>query len=174
VNPPRNLWTSLTEAVVDSMLAFVIVVVAGFLFFSGCATIGPPLPAPTDGSEQAASIIWKAYGRTDALPLIRWVRGKALVCTDPNSGKGGFWIVDVDPDKPNDVGIVVCREGFTWSPLEVLCADHGELSFSEKVLAHELKHVDLLRRGIFKNHHQLPEFYRDVDAANQRVLEAGR
>jgi hypothetical protein len=144
-------------------------------WLAGCATLGPPPPAPTDGREQAASIIWQSYGRTDTLPLIRWVTGKALVCDDPNSGKRGFWIVDLDPARPDDPGIIVCREGFTWSPLELLTAYHGEKSVADTPLAHELRHVDLLRRGvILERHHDRPDFYPSVDVANQKVREAGR
>lgn len=175
MTPPRNLWESAREMVVDCATATVIVLFASVLFCSsGCATLGPPPPAPTDGREQAASIIWQSYGRTDTLPLIRWVTGKALVCTDPNSGKGGFWIIDVDPGKPDDPGFVVCREGFTWSSLELLAAYHGETSTADTVLAHELRHVDLLRRDIWKGHHERPDFYPSIDGANQKVREAGR
>lgn len=163
------------DFVSDLTITCTVALMAAFLLCSGgCATLGPPPPAPTDGREQAASIIWQSYGRTDVLPLIRWVTGKALVCTDKDSGKTGFWIIEIDPGNPADPGIVVCREGFTWSPLELLAAYHGEQSIADTVLSHELKHVDLLRRGILLGHHELPEFYPAVDVANQKVREAGR
>lgn len=142
--------------------------------FAGCATFGRAT-APRVGQEQAVDIVWhEVYGRTDRPPLIRWKEGGELSCTDSQSGKPGFPVLDIDPGNPDGEVVGHCREGFTWSPLEVLVAWHGELSFSETALAHELLHVALLRRGIFLGHHRRPDFQPAIDRANAALIEAGR
>lgn len=136
-----------------------------FLLFLGCATVGEV--RHMDGQEQAVYVIWKeVYGRNDRPPLIRWMTGKQLVCTDPTSGKPGFWI-------PNSSGPWECREGLTMSPLECMVAYHGETTFSETALAHELMHVKQARELVFDSEHTRPEWSL-VAVANQAVLEAGR
>lgn len=129
---------------------------------SGCATLKQY--KPKDGSEQAVWIIWRSYGRTDHPPLIRWKEGDALNCEDPNSGKPGFKT------------IVGCREGFTWTPFDVWVAWHGEASFSETALAHELMHSAQLREGIVDPLHKTQAFQPGgaVDRANGLLLEAGK
>lgn len=146
-------------------IIFIVGLVLGALL-GGCAHFGTL--APRTGQEQAVYIIWvEAYGRTDRPPLVRWIEGSALDCTDPQSGKAGF-------PQFTEQGEATCREGLTMSPLEVMVAWHGELSFSETALAHELLHAALIRRGIFLDHHQRPDFFPAVDAANELVRAAGR
>jgi hypothetical protein len=141
----------------------------------GCATQGPPPPPVRDGQEQAVWIVWhEVYGRSDRPPIVRWKQGTDLVCTDRDSGKAGFWIVDYDPGSPDNAIRTVCREGWTWSPLDLTAAWHGELSFAQTVLAHELEHAELLRRGIFHGHHDRPDFFTRIDAANAALVQAGR
>lgn len=126
------------------------------------------------GEEQAVYIVWhEVYGRNDRPPIVRWKVGKELDCTDPKSGKPGFHFVDLDPSVIEVEGPVVCREGDTWSPLEILVAWHGELSFSETALAHELEHAELLRRGIILGHHDRPDFFTRIDSANAALIKAG-
>jgi len=152
--------------------AFWVLVGLWLLSIFGCATLPGPLPQPRVGQEQAVWIIWTSYGRTDTPPLVRWVEGAALSCTDPDSGKPGF--PQVEPGGLDQPLKQVCHEGQTWSPLEVLVSWHGELSFSETALAHEMAHADLLRRGVWEGHHDRPDFYTRIEAANKLVREAGR
>jgi hypothetical protein len=138
----------------------------------GCASLpSTPLPpGPAAGEEQAVHIAWvEVYGRKDRPPLVRWVQGAQLVCTDPNSGKGGFWIPDPDEG-------VVCREGLTMSYLECFVAWHGEASFAETALAHELLHVAQARGGVFDPRHKRPEWQPGglLERANAAIREAGR
>jgi hypothetical protein len=144
-------------------------------WLAGCATVGLPT-APRTGQEQAVHIVWvESYGRTDRPPLIRWQEGAALSCTDPVSGKPGFPVALAYADEAG--GHVACREGDTWSPIEVIVAWHGEPSFSETALAHELLHAAKLREGDFRDQHRLPAslaFFAAVDAANAALVAAGR
>lgn len=148
-------------------------------FLAGCATGGSLRPV-SDGQVEAVWIIWHhTYGREDGPPNIRWKQGAELDCTDPNSGKPGFSIPDPDEG-------TVCREGLTMSFREVIMSWHGELSFSETALAHELLHVVMARELVFDPFHKreewkpLEECAPDrprcgiVDRANLAVREAGR
>lgn len=130
----------------------------------GCATTGTGVPIdPRAGDAQAIDIIWhEVYGRTDRPPLVRWVRKPDLPCTDETSGKPGFVIPDTDE---NGNLVVHCREGFTWSPLEILVADHGELSMGETAAPHELWHVVLLREGDWMPGHADTGFYHPDECA---------
>lgn len=114
-------------------------------------------------------IAWESYGRSDIPPLIRWIRGSQLNC---DKGKG-FTAIDIDTTPDAKVGLK-CYTGFTWSDREILVAWHGEISFSETSLAHELLHAALLREGIFLDHHSLPYFFDRVDKANELIIKAGR
>jgi len=141
----------------------------------GCASSGLGVPvAPRSGQEQAVWLIWSSYGRTDTPPLVRWVEGKALSCTDPDSNKRGFPQPAYGGHLDEPV-VMVCHEGFTWSPLEVVVSWHGEDSFADTALAHEMEHAELLRRGfILEIHHDRPDFFSRIDAANEAVRKAGR
>lgn len=144
------------------------------LVLSGCAHVVGTV-VPRVGQEQAVWIVWReAYGRTDRPPKVIWMEGSDLDCTDPQSGKLGFTIVDIDTTTGE--APVRCREGFTWGPTEVLIAWHGtELTFAETPLAHEFLHALLLRQGVlFEVHHTRPDFYPRIDAANQLLIQAGR
>lgn len=163
-------WDSAKEAIVDCALAVGIMAAILGLLLGGCAT-STPLPASRiDGEAVAVSIAWRIYGRTDTPPLVRWRQGDQLDCTDPNSGKAGFSIPDPDEG-------TVCREGLTMSFLECWVAWHGEASFADTALAHELAHVALSRRWIFDTRHTRNEWWGDgglVDIANGAIREAGR
>jgi hypothetical protein len=141
------------------------------LWLTGCAA-GLGSFRPRVGQEQAVHVVWaEAFGRTDRPPLVRWLEGSALVCDCVEDGQRGFYIPAADEGKPQ----FQCRTGFTWSPLEVLVAWHGEESFALTALAHELLHAALLREGVvFERHHDRPDFFPRIDAANQRIIEAGR
>lgn len=140
----------------------------------GCATFGSSTVPPRVGQEQAVWVVWRFYERYDIPPTIRWREGAQLTCEDPQSHKRGFVIATLeDPGFGADGGVLQCREGLTWSPLEVLVAWHGELSFSETALAHELLHAVLLRQGIWTSHHERPDFFSRVEAANNLLKERG-
>jgi hypothetical protein len=154
-----------------------------FLLLCSCASLGTSVVPVTDGQEQAVFIAWQSYGRSDMPPLVRWKSGKQLTCDDTKSGKRGFYIPKTSADLPQNQSKlpwpipdfeIECKEGFTWSPLEILVAWHGEISFSETALAHELLHAALLRKGIWLNHHDLPYFNSMVDNANELIIKAGR
>jgi hypothetical protein len=158
------------------------------LHWLGCATGGAPLPTGVRaGEEQAVHIIWsEVYGRTDRPPLVRWIQGAALSCIDPASDKPGFPQWDF-PAGLDQAAVQACHEGYTWSPLEVLVSWHGEASFSDTALAHELWHAADLRRFRSDAKHVGPEWVRIeechegappecgiVDRANREVVRAGR
>lgn len=148
----------------------------------GCAQATPlPTPQLRDGAEQAVHIIWaEVYGRMDRPPRVRWVQGKALSCTDPNSGRPGFPQFDEEA-RP------VCREGLTMSPLECMVAYRpDDLSFSTTTLAHELQHVLQARQFRADPQHYGPEWKAIeecgagaplgcgiVDLANRAIVGAG-
>jgi hypothetical protein len=165
-------------------LAFALGVLMAALFFSGCASVGSTLPrvGPRVGQEQAVHIAWvEVFGRTDRPPVIRWVEPSQQTCADQNSGKGGF-------HQLNSSGKAVCREGITLSPLECVASWHGELSFAETVMLHEMWHVALLRMGIVDEDHARDDWRSldecavstasttcgIVDRGNRAVIEAGR
>jgi hypothetical protein len=102
-----------------------------------------------------------------APPLIRWRSGDQLTCTDPHSGKAGFWIPDLKEGR-------VCREGLTMSFLECFVSWHGESSFADTALPEELLHVAYLRRGIWQDHHAIPAFFEEIARAGAALREAGR
>lgn len=187
MTPLRWLRDELDSLVSDGLIAFV----AALLFMCvlhGCATMGTPLPMGVrNGAEQAVHIVWaETYGRLDRPPLVRWVQGKALSCTDPASGRPGFLQAELGDDL-TEPARAVCHEGFTWSPTEVLVAYHDERSFSETALAHELMHALMLRQFQVDPHHRGPEWKAleecvegapplcgIVDLANRKLIEAGR
>lgn len=139
------------------------VLLAGLL--ASCATVQQF--RPREGQEVAAHIIWvETYGRRERPPLVRWVEGDALDCTDPNSGRPGFYTPGLG-----------CREGRTLSPLGVACAWRGdERSFAETTMAHEYMHALQLLDGIVDPHHKRPEWQEGgvVDQANLNLIKAGR
>lgn len=149
------------RATANGILCVLLGLVIGLLL-SSCATVGSVVPRV--GQEQAVHIIWvEVYGRTDRPPLVRWYTGDQLTCTDPDSGKPGI-----------QMG-AECREGWTWSPVEVLVSYHGETSLSETALAHEFLHALLLREGVWlESHHDRPDFYPRIDVANAAIIQAGR
>jgi hypothetical protein len=189
----RGPWHRRRMRPSNKLAAFVTLQVACFalglliaaLFLGGCATVGTstiPRVGPRVGQEQAVYIIWtEVYGRTDRPPLIRWAEGDQLTCTDPSSGKGGFpqW---------DGHGEQVCREGITMSPLECVASWHGEDSFGETVMAHEMWHVALARMLIVDDDHLRDDWHTVdecavsgasktcgvVDRANRAVIGAGR
>lgn len=131
-----------------------------------CATVGDIRPV-MNGQEQAVHIIWtETYGMKDRPPLVRWITGRELSCEDKSTGRPGFWIPSYD-------GNWECKEGLTMSPLEVMVAYHGELSFAQTALAHELMHAKQARNFFIDSNHTSPEWGM-VDVANRRVAEAGR
>ena len=161
---------------------------ATFLFCYGCATGGSLTPV-SPGQGQAEWIVWHVYNRTDTPPLVRWMSGDQLTCVDPASNKPGFVILDPSIDDPTSSGpaLTACREGMTWSPTEVFVAWHGELSFSETALAHEMRHAAMLRDGILDPAHVRDDWKPLEDCkpdsaptcgivakANAALLEAGR
>jgi hypothetical protein len=155
--------------------ALLVLLWCALFWLFGCAHVSGSSAPMNDGQEQAVWIIWHdVYGRNDMPPLVRWRQGDQLTCDDPQSGKRGFPIVEYDPADPVSAPAAKCREGLTWGPLEVLVAWHGEISFGETALAHELEHAELLRRGIFLGHHERPDFFSRIDAANAAVVAAGR
>jgi hypothetical protein len=137
-------------------------------WLAGCAHIGP-LPPGRTGEEQAVWRVWtQAYGMADAPPRIRWIRGAELSCTDPNSLKPGFPVIVVEGDEHG----CACREGFTYRWDQVSVADHGEPSFADMAMSHELLHAALWRRGVFLGHHKRPDFYPSVDLANDLLRKS--
>lgn len=130
---------------------------------SSCAT------APKnrrEGEAAAAWIIWQFYGRTDTPPLVHWVEGKALNCTDPNNGRPGFYAPGIG-----------CRGGATYTPWDVWVAWVGdETSIAETTMGHEFWHVVDLREGRLDPHHLGPAWQEGglVDQANAAVAAAGR
>lgn len=125
------------------------------LFLYGCATIGTVKPM-SSGQERAVDIIWHSvYMQDDPVPRIRWISGKQLNC---NNGRG-FSTIELDE---NDYPISVCVEGFTFSTREVLVSWHGEDSYSQTAIAHELWHIVNLRYGIVDRHH-LGEGWKSLD-----------
>jgi hypothetical protein len=142
------------------------------VFLSSCAST---TTAQRVGQEQAVWIVWHdVYGRQDRPPLVRWVEGDALDCINPKNQRPGFTIVDADLTTGESP--IRCRGGLTWSPFEVRIAWVGdEVSIAETTLAHEFLHAKLLRLGFWlENHHERPDFYPTVEAANAAVIQAGR
>ena len=113
------------------------------------------------------AIVWHDVYRMNGVPpTVRWRQGAGLTCVDENSGKRGFWILELPAGK-------TCREGLTWDPWEVLVAWHGEDSYADTATAHELEHASLLRRGILTGHHARPDFFTLIDQANDALRKAG-
>lgn len=137
----------------------------------GCATGGPlPTPQLRDGSEAAVHVVWvEVYGRADRPPVVHWVQGKDLSCTDPNSNLPGFPVPLMEHGEPT----VECRNGLTLTPGACYVAWAGVTSFSETALAHELLHVLQLRKGIIDPNHDRPEWSTLVPAANEALVKAG-
>lgn len=130
----------------------------------GCATV--PATPIRDGEAQAVAIAWRVYGRSDLPPVVRWKQGSQLTCTDPNSGKAGFHIPDPDEG-------TVCREGLTMSFMECWVAWHGEASFADTALPHELLHVAQARRMFFDPHHESSDWSTLLPVAGQAIRDAG-
>jgi len=168
VSPMRLLGEWLHDMISDLTITAAVVVMAALLLCShGCATGGPlPTPGLRDGSEKAAAIIWHVYGRTDLPPVIHWVQGKDLTCTDPDSGEPGF-------PQMNEKGEPVCHEGLTLTPWSCYVAWTGQPSFSDTALAHELLHVAQFRAGILDPRHERPEWTLLVPRANAALVENG-
>ncbi len=161
--------------------------IKGLLFLVGlsCATIGSTAPMSA-GQERAVDIIWHSvYGQSDPVPKIRWITGKSLDCNDGR----GFTAFELNPDydlgADSPVAVTVCVEGYTFSAKEVLVAWHGEDSYSQTTIAHELWHVVNIRYGVFDSFHKgegwLPlsecigksNICGIVERANNKVLEQG-
>lgn len=113
----------------------------------GCAWLGmrgEVLTVPN--AEQAQWVIWHdVYQRNDLPPRVRWVT--EFDCTQHPSGDPGFSTV------------VGCRDGFTFSPLEISVALHPDRRLDESQLAHEDMHALLARQGAFDPDHSLPQFH---------------
>lgn len=139
------------------------ILVAALLSQMGCAHA--PKFQPREGQEIAVHIAWvEVYGRADRPPLVRWMEGDALNCTDTASGRPGFYTPGIG-----------CKGGRTLSPFAVAVAWVGdETSFADSALNHELRHVALLRDMVIGDHHSRPDFFPLVDIANHAVRAAGR
>ena len=112
---------------------------------AGCWRNGQPTTKPNQ--DRAVAIVWQdVFLRGDGAPVVRWVEGHDLTCTDPGSGRPGF-------PTPNG-----CREGLTMLPTEVQVAWRDDDSFSTTTLAHELLHAFHLRLGIMDPQHETPGF----------------
>jgi hypothetical protein len=135
---------------------------------SGCAWIPPAMPTgdlrPRPGQLEALAIVWDAYGRTDRTPAVIWVTGDELDCTQ-EGGVLGFlvWI-------PGEG--TVCRGGYTSTSDRIFVAWRDGDTFSATQFAHELKHVDLARRGAIDSRHATCE-WSAVDLAVAALAAAG-
>lgn len=142
----------------------------GLLFWlTGCATMGSTNPV-FDREGEALELIWKTYGRTDSPPIVRWVTGSDLDCIDPNSGKQGFTVFEPDDSGEHPIR---CREGYTMHFDWFLAAYHGERSIADTAVCHEMKHVALVREGVYVGHHKRDDFYPDIEKADARLRAAG-
>lgn len=125
----------------------------------GCATV--PVVPVRDGEAQAVALAWRIYGRSDLPPVVRWKQGADLTCVDSSSGKPGFETA------------IGCREGWTFSWRECVVSWHGEASFADTALAHELLHVAQARRLFFDPHHESSDWVTLLPVAEAAIREAG-
>lgn len=101
------------------------------------------------GIAEAVHSVWEvSYLRLDNPPSIRIVEGSELTCISPGGTKGF--------ETP-----IGCRNGYTATPFEVsVTFDDGvrDFGWDHSTLAHELRHVVHLRKGILDGDHKLPDW----------------
>jgi hypothetical protein len=172
----RDHLATALGALLLAALAFSALVVAGLL--SGCATsqqIADTLaPPPVSGEQyerqaEAVAIVWKAYGRRDAVPTVHLVT--ELTCVLIDGVTPGFMAF-----APSGGTLKRCLRGVTYSGSEIYVAHVAGASPSEESFAHELLHAALARDFAFDPNHSIASLWGPgalLDSANMNLIENG-
>ena len=135
------------------------------LLLSGCGVDPAGLSMRIPRQDEAVRVIWvDAYRRGEEPPAINWVTGEALNCTQPESGRPGFYALTIDGYR--------CLGGVTYVPTEVAVAWSAESTFCTSTLAHEFKHAAHAWDGVFDPRHERAD-WAEVPLVNEYLASLG-